>query len=142
MTGGPETARVTCAAAPGWPESDDAGSATIWMLVLATLIVTMTSVAVDRRAAVLARHRLESAADLSALAGADQIGAALDPCVAAVRVARENGATVQRCSVVLEPSGRSGAVRVELSRPLRLALIGTQTLVARARAGRLEAPGS
>jgi secretion/DNA translocation related TadE-like protein len=118
---------------------DDSGSATVWMLGLATVIVLLTMTAVTGGSAVLARHRLERAADLSALAAAQSIGTVVQPCSAAGRVARENGAGLVDCQLELAASGRSGTVAVRLSGTVRLPLLGRRPVVARARAGRLPA---
>jgi len=124
----------------------DRGAATVWVLGLAAVVVAVALAVVLRASAVLARHRLESATDLAALAGAQQIGRlATDqarwPCAAAARVAAENGAILISCAARLAPSGRTGTVAVVLSRPVRLPLVGTRTLSARSRAGRLPAGG-
>ncbi len=118
----------------------DRGSATIWLLGLAALIIAIALASVLRASAVLARHRLERAADLSALAGAAAIGrSGADPCTAAARVAEENGAQLAGCSTDLDDSGRVGTVAVLLSRPAQLPLLGSYQLRARAKAGRLPA---
>jgi secretion/DNA translocation related TadE-like protein len=115
------------------------GSATIWVLAFVTLIVALALVGQARTVAVLARHRLERAADLTALAAAQQIGRAGDPCAAASRIAVANGARLERCDAKLDSSGRSGTVAVVLTRVVRLPIAGTQQVTASARAGRLPA---
>ncbi|MGI8665297.1 MAG: Rv3654c family TadE-like protein, partial [Jatrophihabitans sp.] len=115
----------------------DRGSATVWMLGLAAMVVAMTQLAVARGSAVLARHRLERAADLSALAAATEIGRSGQPCLAAGRVAAENGAQLVTCLLRLDPSGRSGTVAVSLSRSVTLPLAGNHLVVAGGHAGRL-----
>lgn len=116
---------------------DDRGSATVWMLALATVIVLLTMTAVTGGSAVLARHRLERAADLSALAAAQSLGTAIQPCSAAARVALANGAELVDCQLELAASGRAGTIGVLLSQSVRLPLVGRRQLTARARAGRL-----
>lgn len=117
----------------------DRGSATLWMLGLATLISAISMVAVVRGSAVLYRHRLEAAADLSALAGAAEIGrSAQDPCQAAARIADANGVRLDHCTTELDIAGRSGTVAVELSALVDLPLVGNRIIQARARAGRVK----
>jgi secretion/DNA translocation related TadE-like protein len=101
--------------------------------VILTLAVAMTA----RGSAVLARHRLERAADLTALAAAQQIGHTLQPCAVAPRIAAANAADLVSCTVRLDPSGRSGAVRVSLRRTVSLPLVGDRTLTSWSRAGRM-----
>ncbi len=119
--------------------ADERGSATIWMLGLATVIVLLSMTAVTGGSAVLARHRLERAADLSALAAAQSIGTGTGPCAAADRVARANGARLLECLPDLAPSGRSGTVGVRLAATVSLPVLGSRPVTARARAGRLPA---
>ncbi|MDQ2836293.1 MAG: flp pilus-assembly TadE/G-like family protein [Actinomycetota bacterium] len=118
------------------------GSATIWVLALAAMMMALTMAVVLRSTAVLARHRMERAADLSALAAADRIGGTGDPCAAAVRIAGENGARLVECSLELDASGRSGTVAIVLNKSIGLPVIGVRTVTGRARAGRLPPPNS
>jgi Putative Flp pilus-assembly TadE/G-like len=71
------------------------------VLVLAGFVVTpgLGTFAAGRGAAVIARHRAESAADLAALAGAGRIGIGGDPCAAAAAIA----AGLTSCEVRLGP---------------------------------------
>lgn len=119
----------------GWPT--DTGSATIWLIGLAALIVTVAFAAVAGGSAVLARHRLERGADLSALAAAQAIGRSPDPCLAAARLAAENGDRLVACWSQLAPTGLAGTVQVRLSRLVTVPLLGGRRISARARAGRL-----
>ena len=114
----------------------DRGSATIWVLGFGAVILAAVGIAVARGSAVLARHRLERAADLAALAAAQQIGRTGQPCVAASRIATANAATLASCAARLDPSGRSGTVTVVLRGTVTVPLAGTRTLTARSRAGR------
>lgn len=115
----------------------DAGSATIWVLGAISLIVLVAAVTTIRVAAVVVRHRAESAADLAALAGAQRIGAGGGSCPAAAAIARRNGARLVACSTILAPDLRSGTVTARVSITVRLPLAGTQDVTASARAGRL-----
>jgi secretion/DNA translocation related TadE-like protein len=114
----------------------DRGSATVWVLGLAAVILAVAMAAVLRGTAVLARHRLERAADLAALAAAERIGQAGQPCAAASRIATANGAALASCTTRLDPSGRSGTVAITVQRTVSFAMVGTRTLTARSRAGR------
>jgi secretion/DNA translocation related TadE-like protein len=115
----------------------DRGSATIWVLTCCVLLAVVAGVGTARGLAVLARHRAESAADLAALAAAGQIGVSEHECAAARQVAAQNGAALHQCSLRLSPDGRSGMVSVAVSLPVRLPIIGAQTVAATARAARL-----
>lgn len=115
----------------------DAGSATVWVLALCVLFLTVATAVTLRTAAVLARHRAETAADLAALAAAGSIGLDSDPCSAARRIATRNSAVIDSCQVLLDPSGRSGTVRVRVDTAVRLPLVGDRSVTAVARAGRM-----
>lgn len=114
----------------------DRGSASIWVVACCALLLAVAFANTLRTAAVVARHRAESAADLAALAAAGQIGVSQGVCRAAARIAAANGATVQRCVPSLAPGGRSGTVVVRLSVRVRLPVVGAKEVVASARAGR------
>ncbi|MBN9619591.1 MAG: flp pilus-assembly TadE/G-like family protein [Actinobacteria bacterium] len=117
----------------------DSGSATIWVIACCVLLVFVAGVFTVRTLGVLARHRAGSAADLAALAAADQIGLGGRPCDEAGAVARRNGAHVRTCRLRLAPDGRSGTVVVEVGYAFRLPIIGSDEVMASARAGRLPA---
>jgi secretion/DNA translocation related TadE-like protein len=114
------------------------GSASIWVIACCALLLGVAFAATLRTAAVVARHRAESAADLAALSAAGQIGISQASCPAAARIAAANGATVQRCVLSLALSGRSGTVTIAVSARVRLPIIGVRHVVASARAGRQE----
>jgi secretion/DNA translocation related TadE-like protein len=116
--------------------SRDRGSVSIWVISCAAVLLATSFVVVLRGQAVLARHRAEMGADLAALAAAARIGIDSGWCVAARRVAHANGASVLTCDVRLSPGGRSGFARVTVALSVRLAVVGTQTVVARAQAQR------
>ena len=119
----------------------DRGSASIWVLACCGLVAVIAYAGVLRTSAVLARHRVETAADLAGLAAAGRIGVGGDLCGAAVEIAAANGARVIECVPTLAADGRSGEVSVRLAMVVRLAVVGTRTVVASARAGRLTVPG-
>ncbi|HEY2041038.1 MAG TPA: Rv3654c family TadE-like protein, partial [Jatrophihabitans sp.] len=87
---------------------EDRGSATVLVLGFAAMVVGLGLVGTARTTAILARHRVERAADLTALAAAEQIGRTGDPCLAATRIATANHVSVDRCAVTLDASGRTG----------------------------------
>lgn len=120
----------------------DRGSATVWVLGFGALVVATAMVAVIAGSAVLARHHAEQAADLGALAAAQQIGRAGEPCLAARRVVTANGAEVRSCLATLDASGRSGSVAVVVTKPARFPLVGSRTVTARARAARFPPSGA
>lgn len=122
---------------PRGRRGSDRGSAAVWVLACSAVVLAVGAVVVVRTLAVLARHRAEAAADLAALAAAGRIGVGGDPCTAARAVAAANGATVRSCAVWLDPSGRSGTVRVRVSVRADLPVVGLRAADARARAGRL-----
>jgi secretion/DNA translocation related TadE-like protein len=97
--------------------------------ILCALVLACTGLG----AAVVARHRAASAADLAALAGADRsLGrAAGDPCRAAAGVVRANAAALSGCRV---ESDGSVTVEVRVRLPSPWSRLGTAA--AKARAGR------
>lgn len=114
------------------------GSATILVLAWGALVVAVAWVITVQAVGVLARHRVESAADLAALAGAESIGrSTVGICPAAEAVARANQVELSDCAISVAPSGRTGWVRVVVRRRLSLPLAGSTTLTASARAGRV-----
>jgi secretion/DNA translocation related TadE-like protein len=79
----------------------DRGSATVWVLAVCLLTWSGTTAALSIGAAVVTRHRAESAADLAALAGARAAAdGAGDPCAAANRVAEAMRARVAACDLL------------------------------------------
>jgi secretion/DNA translocation related TadE-like protein len=120
---------VTCGAG-------ERGSASIWVLAGAGLAGLVAAVAVLRGNAVLARHRAEGAADLSALAAAGHIGVDTGACAAAADIAAANGATVVSCTVSGGYDARSGTVLVRVRMPVRLPVVAATFVTASALAGR------
>ncbi|MEO6700987.1 MAG: Rv3654c family TadE-like protein [Jatrophihabitantaceae bacterium] len=117
--------------------STDRGSATIWILGLAVMVLAATQLVVVRGSAVLARHRLANTADLAALAAAATIGTNRDGCAAARRIATANRAQLLDCVVQLDSSGRLGTCAIQLASAVTLPLAGRRTVRARAKAARL-----
>jgi secretion/DNA translocation related TadE-like protein len=85
----------------------EAGSASIWLLGCAVLLLVVAAFAAGRGAAVLARHRAESAADLAALAAGGQIGVDARYCRAAAEIAARNGAALAGCRPDIAADGRA-----------------------------------
>jgi secretion/DNA translocation related TadE-like protein len=122
-------------------ESDD-GSATLWVLGLATVLWISVAGVVLVGAAISARHRAATAADLSALGAASALERAQlehnsNPAAAACAVARTvaaaNDATVDSCEVI-------GAIvdvttRVGIPALASVRFLGVESISARARAG-------
>lgn len=142
--------------APDSPIVDEAesGSASIWVLAMAAIILLAAASAGLGGAAVAARHRAGAAADLASLAaaswvarqvtapraagvdsggesgvasGVDGGGDAAAACGAARRVAASNGATLNGCVV------DGSTVTVEVASPVQ-GLVGALGAVATARA--------
>lgn len=116
--------------------SAERGSASIWVLAVASLLLVIAGVVTVRGLAVLARHRAESAADLAALAAAARIGFGGAPCAAAGPIAAANGAALRSCSASVAADGRVGEVFVRVVLAVRLPGVGAREVVASARAGR------
>lgn len=92
------------------PGSRDQGSASLWALAVGLLVMAFAWAAVLVGLAVDARHRAESAADLSALAGAGAAEFGGDGCGAAAGTAVANQAVLVRCSLAAD-----GSVTVEVA---------------------------
>jgi secretion/DNA translocation related TadE-like protein len=110
---------------------DDRGSATVWVLALSGVLVSLGAAAVLVGSAVATRHRAEAAADLAALAAAgDAVTGAVDPCAAALSIAVANGAVLETCTVL------PGAV-VQIGVGVRVTMgpLGVRWAHANARAG-------
>ena len=107
----------------------DRGSATVWVLACALVVIAGAVVLALLATASLARHRAASAADAAALAAAAHI---LEPapaaCAAARRLAEANGAALAQCLV----RGATVTVRTRLDPPGWLGRFGDATGVARA----------
>ena len=109
----------------------DAGSATIWLLALSLLTLAVAWVVLLVGVAIGVRHRVEAAADLSALAGAAAAQDGADGCAAAARTAQANAAELRACAVAADGS-ISVVVAVIDPPPLRRWAGGPVTAQARA----------
>ncbi len=114
----------------------DEGAGTVLVLGLVSVLCALVIAASGLGAAVVARHRAASSADLAALAAADRtLGRAPGgPCDAAGRVARANGGLLVGCRV--DPDA-SVTVRVQVGLPGPWRRLGVAQAQSRAgRAGR------
>ena len=108
-----------------------AGVATIWAVGLMALVFVVAAAIVLAGTARVARHRVRSAADLSALAAARL--ALADPergCAEAFSLAVGNGARLVRCS-----TDGYGIADVQVVLRLSLPVLGDRKITAAARAG-------
>lgn len=107
------------------------GSATVLVLAALALVAVLATTLAGLGAAVVARHRAQAAADLSALAAADALLGRSPrlPCPAAARVAAAQGARVVSCVL----SGATVSVIATVSPAGAAAGLGEA--VGRARAG-------
>ncbi|WP_372455576.1 Rv3654c family TadE-like protein [Sphaerisporangium fuscum] len=108
----------------------DRGSGTVWVLAGVVLIWFLAGTVLFVGSARVARHRAQSAADLSALAGAAHALAAPErACLRARDLAGANHASLVRCVV------RDGVVDVRVSVRLSLPGLGPRFALADSRAG-------
>nr|WP_281284008.1 Rv3654c family TadE-like protein [Nonomuraea deserti] len=106
------------------------GSATLWGVALMGLLMAVAAAFATVGSVRVARHRVSSAADLSALAAAET--ALVDPegaCLRASNLAARNGVTLTRCEI------RNEIADVWTSLSISLPIAGTRTLTGRSRAG-------
>lgn len=81
------------------PPDDEHGSASLLVIALLGLLMFLGA-ALGFLDGVVADHRAaQSAADLTALAGAQALQRGHDPCAAAGRIAAANEASIQSCEV-------------------------------------------
>jgi secretion/DNA translocation related TadE-like protein len=78
---------------------DQAGAATILAVAMLGLLVTVSVAAAGVVGVVAAHRRAQSAADLSALAGAGALQDGVDPCRRADDIARRNGSRLRQCEI-------------------------------------------
>lgn len=117
---------------------DERGSATVWVLALASVLFGASVMVGLYGAAATARNRAAAAADLAALAAATRLASAdvAAPCRAAAEVARHNRARLTSCLT------RNGVADVRAEVRLRgtLARLGSATARSRAVPGALGGP--
>ena len=113
------------------PGDAERGSATVWVLALSGVLAVLGAATVLVGAAVVARHRAGTAADMAALAGAGRaVVGAPEACAAAAAVARADGAVLDSCQLAA-----AGVVAVRVRVDVRLGPFGSFPAGARARAG-------
>ena len=117
----------------------DRGSATVWTVAVALIVMASTAAVLLVGVAIAARHRVATAADLSALAAAAALAsaqsgggsdAAVQACGVAADIASANGARIGECQV-------HGSI-VDVLAIVRLTgigYVGAHSVSARARAG-------
>ncbi|GAB2939639.1 Rv3654c family TadE-like protein [Nonomuraea fastidiosa] len=106
------------------------GSATLWGVALMGLLMAVAMAFATVGSVRVAQHRVNSAADLGALAAAKL--ALIDPegaCVRATELAAQNGAKLTKCKITDDRAD------VWTTLPLSLPLLGQITLNGRSRAG-------
>lgn len=113
---------------PREPPPGDRGSATVLGVVLVAVLAMAATLAASVGGVVADQRRVESAADLAALAAAGAAQAGGNACFAAARSAHRNGARLASCAV----DGEVITVRVVRS---RVVLGRTVELSSRARGG-------
>ncbi|WP_342742893.1 Rv3654c family TadE-like protein [Streptosporangium canum] len=115
----------------------DRGAVTIWVAGLMALVFAVTATIVFAGTARVARHRAQSAADLSALAAARLAFAAPERgCAEASSLAEGNGAMITRCFI-----DGDGIADVQVAVGLSLPVLGDRTIMANARAGPVDIAG-
>jgi secretion/DNA translocation related TadE-like protein len=108
----------------------DAGVATVWAAMAVAVLTSVLVAGLHLGAAILARHRAESAADLAALAAARQaVRGQTAACHEAATIASAGGATVTRCLLL----GWNALVEVRV--PVPMALPGLDAAFGQAMAG-------
>ena len=83
----------------GHRTKEDRGAVTVLAVAMLGVLILIASAIAVGEAMVVAHRRAQSAADLAALASAQAIQHARDPCGAAGQVAAANGATLTGCAV-------------------------------------------
>ncbi|MCK8612983.1 Rv3654c family TadE-like protein [Gordonia sp. C13] len=115
--------------------ADDQGNATVLGAFAIAALAAVLVMVIYVGAAVLARHRAQSAADLSALAAAaDHVAGESDPCTAARAVAAAQRPSAEVVSCRLDGDDVLVSVRV----PVDLGSFGVRAATASARAGPAE----
>ena len=112
---------------------DERGSATVLVLAMMAVLVTVGAALAVVVAMVAAHREAQAAADLSALAGARDAARGRDGCAGAARIASANGARLTACSVTVSARGSVVDLSVEVPGPRWLGQ--TPDLGARSRAG-------
>ncbi|MGW0810513.1 Rv3654c family TadE-like protein [Nonomuraea sp. NPDC002799] len=117
----------------GTIKDNERGSATLWGVGLMGLLMAVATAFATVGSVRVARHRVNNAADLSALAAARL--ALLDPegaCAKASALAMQNGVHLTQCKITHEIAD------IWTSLPISMPVLGTLTLRGRSRAGPAE----
>lgn len=115
--------------------ADDQGNATVLGAFAIAALAAVLVMVIFVGAAVLARHRAQAAADLSALAAAaDHVAGNTDPCAVARAVAAAQRPSTEVVSCRLDGEDVLVSVRV----PVDLGSFGVRAATASARAGPVE----
>jgi secretion/DNA translocation related TadE-like protein len=93
--------------------ASERGAATLLAVSFLGVLLLVGSALAVVAAMVVAHRAAQSAADLSALAGASAVADSADPCAAAADVAIGNGARVESCAV----AGREVTIEVVVTGP-------------------------
>ncbi|CAN5221656.1 hypothetical protein BH18ACT9_BH18ACT9_13470 [soil metagenome] len=130
---------------PNSPRRSEAGTATVLVMPLLGVVVLATMVASVLGSLLVAQRRVQSAADLAALAGAASVQRREDACAAASTLSRRNRTDLVACAVqgravsvevALEVSGLLGrSVRVRAQARAGPATEGTGLVLPRPRLG-------
>ncbi len=103
----------------GWGDPER-GSGTVLGLAAIGVVITALIALLMVGAAVIARQQAQGAADLGAVAGAQELKAGASAhaaCARAKRFVEANGARVEECAVSVLPSPKAGPqVRLQVSR--------------------------
>ena len=109
---------------------DERGSATAWAVPFIGVLALLTVMLAGVGGALVTVRRVQSAADLSALAGATALAAGGAACAEVARVAARNDTSLDSCAVL-----EGGDVQVVVSTSVRLPWPEPLHVRGRARAG-------
>ena len=106
---------------------DDHGQATVWAIGWIAVLVSLTWVTLLLEAGVARQHRLDGAADLTAVSAAGAQERGLDACRTASRLAKANHVTLSDCTVdgfdvivsVVDDLALPGGISVDLTSQAR-----------------------
>ena len=109
---------------------NERGSGTIFTLLMALLLLAAVAMASIWSAISIARHKLATAADLTALSAAQALQSrATDPCAVALRIAATHHTQLANCHII------GDTVTIQVATRLTLANLAHPTLTTTARAG-------
>ena len=110
------------------------GSASVLMIGVIGVVVVLSGAVLVIGGYAVGYHRARAAADLSALSGSAAYQQGRDPCAEAAKIARQNGARVDRCDLVGDAIDFVVTVRVALAAHTRIPQL-PRTVAAEAHAG-------